>query len=131
MYNSFDLESEEDSFDSFFLEITNMAEIEDQKTAIIVPKRIAQLLLAYKTLKKVTNGTNAKVTYTLHEPYKSMGSISVIGNNLEVINIELFKKAVELSSNIEVYSRTDGSFQMNFTFHGLTKPINLKMEESK
>ena len=33
-------------------------------------------------------------------------------------------KAVELASNFEVYPKTDGTVQMDFTFHGLTRAID-------
>lgn len=75
-------------------------------------------------LKYLTKGTKAKVTYALHEPYKSMGVVSVVGSDLLFRNTEWFMKAVELASNFEVYPKTDGTVQMDFTFHGLTRAID-------
>lgn len=97
--------------------------LEDSKTAIINPYKIQQVLYTYKVLKYLTKGTNAKVSYELHSPYKSMGSVTISGKNLIFRNAKWFMKAVELSANFEVYPKTDGTVEMNFTFHGLTKPI--------
>lgn len=119
-YEGFDFDK--DAVDSIVLGIAKIAEDEDRKTAVIVPQRMMQFMYAYKLLKHITMGTNAKVTYSLHEPYKSMGYISIEGD-FEVFNMELFKKAVELASNLEVYAKTDGTVQMNLAFHGLARAI--------
>lgn len=107
--------------------ITTVAEglvEQDSKTAVINPYKIQQVLYTYKVLKYLVKGTKgASVSYELHEPFKSMGSVSVVGKNLVFRKPEWFMKAVELADNFEVYPKTDGTLQMDFTFHGLTKPI--------
>lgn len=124
----------------FYTEFTNDAEVEemidnlvttigdeiaadDSKTAVINPYRVQQMLYTCKVLKYLIRGTKAEVTCKLHEPYKSMGYISVTGVNLQFGNTDWFLKAVELSSNFEVFPKTDGTVEMNFTFHGLTRKI--------
>lgn len=99
------------------------AVVEDNKTSIINPYKIQQVSYTYKVLKYLTKETDAKVSYELHKPFKSMGSVTVTGKNLMFRKTEWFMKAVELSANFEVYPKTDGNVEMNFTFHGLTKPI--------
>ena len=99
------------------------AVVEDNKTSIINPYKIQQVSYTYKVLKYLTKGTAARVSYELHKPFKSMGSVTVTGKNLMFRKTEWFMKAVELSANFEVYPKTDGNVEMNFTFHGLTKPI--------
>ena len=71
-------------------------------------------------MKYLTKGTNAKVTYALNEPYKSMGSVSIVGKELTFSNPKWFMIAVRLASNFNVYPKTNGTVQMDFTFHGLT-----------
>ena len=104
--------------------LTKCMQTDDSQTAIINPYRIQQVLYTYKVLKYLTKGTKAKVSYELHTPYKSMGSVSVVGSDLLFRNTEWFMKAVELASNFEVYPKTDGTVQMDFTFHGLTRAID-------
>ena len=81
-------------------------------------------MYTYKILKYLTKGTKAKVTYVLNEPYKSMGCVSVIGKELTFSNPKWFMIAVKLSSNFNVYPKTDGTAQMDFTFHGLTVSLD-------
>lgn len=113
----------EEMLDNLVITVGDEAAADDSQTAIINPYRIQQVLYTYKVIKYLTKGTKARVTYTLHEPYKSMGVVSVVGSDLLFRNTEWFMKAVELASNFEVYPKTDGTVQMDFTFHGLTRAI--------
>lgn len=114
----------EQMLDSIVTTVAEEAAIEDSKTSIIVPYKIQQVLYTYKVLKYLTKGIKgAKVSYELHEPLRSMGSVSVIGKDLVYRNPMWFMKAMELANNFEVYPKIDGTVQMNFTFHGLTKSI--------
>lgn len=113
----------EDMLNNLVSAIGFKAEAEDMETQMINPYRIQEILYTYKVLKYLTKGSKAKVTYDLHKPYKSMGYVSIESENLLFKNMKWFLKAVEMSSNFEVYPKTNGRVQMNFTFHGLTKII--------
>lgn len=114
----------EQMLDSLVTTVSNEAMIDDSRTSIINPFKIQQVLYTYKVLKYLTKGTKAQVSYQLHEPYRSMGSVQIVGKELIFRKPEWFMKAVTLANNFEVYPKTDGTVQMNFTFHGLTKPID-------
>lgn len=117
-------EEVEDMLDSIVTTVAIEIVIDDNKTSVINPYKIQQVLYTYKVLKYLMKGNKgANISYELHEPYKSMGSVSVVGRNLVFRKPEWFMKAVELANNFEVYPKTDGTVQMNFTFHGLTNPI--------
>ena len=127
MVNNLDFEKEfmsdaevEEMLESLTDLIGEQAENEDNRTSIINPKRVQAVLYTYKVLKYLTKGTNAKVTYALNEPYKSMGSVSIVGKELTFSNPKWFMIAVRLASNFNVYPKTNGTVQMDFTFHGLT-----------
>lgn len=113
----------EEMLDNIISAIGTQAESDDMENQIINPYRIQEILYTYKVLKYLTKGTKANVTYELHKPYKSMGYVSIKGKNLSFKNMKWFLKAIELASNFEAYPKTDGTVQMNFTFHGLTKII--------
>lgn len=117
-------EEVEEMLDGLVTTIDDVVTADDGEVSIINPYRIQQMQYTYKMLKYLTKGTKSKVTYTLHKPYKSMGFVSVTGKNLMFRNMDWFSKAVELASNFEVYPKTDGTVQMNFTFHGITKAID-------
>ena len=74
-------------------------------------------------LKRLVRGTSAKVTYQLHEPFQSMGSVSVTGKNIDMKKVVWFVRSAELASKSVVYPKTDGTVCMTFPFHGLTRPI--------
>lgn len=126
----FDFESEyasdseiEEAMDSLVISVANDIAQDESRTSIINPYRMQQLLYTYKVMKYLMKGTSAKVTYKLHEPYQSMGSVSVTGKDIEFKNVSWFIRAAELASNYEVYPKTDGTVCMTFTFHGITTPI--------
>lgn len=126
----FDFESEyasdseiEEAMDSIVISVANDIAQDESRTSIINPYRMQQLLYTYKVMKYLMKGTSAKVTYKLHEPYQSMGSVSVTGKDIEFKKVSWFLRAAELASNYEVYPKTDGTVCMTFTFHGITTPI--------
>ena len=126
----FDFESEyasdseiEEAMDSLVISVANDIAHDESRTSIINPYRMQQLLYTYKVMKYLMKGTSAKVTYKLHEPYQSMGSVSVTGKDIEFKKVSWFLRAVELASNYEVYPKADGTVCMTFTFHGITTPI--------
>lgn len=126
----FDFESEyasdseiEEAMDSLVISVANDIAQDESRTSIINPYRMQQLLYTYKVMKYLMKGTSAKVTYKLHEPYQSMGSVSVTGKDIEFKKVSWFLRAAELASNYEVYPKTDGTVCMTFTFHGITTPI--------
>lgn len=96
---------------------------DESKPAIIDPIKVQQMQFAYGVLKYLTKNTDAKLSYALHEPFKSMGSISVDGKNLAFTNAEWFSRAAEFASNTEVYPLTNGKVRMTLTFHGLVRPV--------
>lgn len=126
----FDFESEyasdseiEEAMDSLVIYVANDIAQDESRTSIINHYRMQQLLYTYKVMKYLMKGTSAKVTYKLHEPYQSMGSVSVTGKDIEFKKVSWFLRAAELASNYEVYPKTDGTICMTFTFHGITTPI--------
>lgn len=85
------------------------------------PRRMQELMAVYKLMQHMTRGASAKVSYKIHEPFTSMGSVSVTGKVIPVKKPELFLRAASLASNFEVYPKVDGTVMMTFTFHGLTR----------
>lgn len=83
--------------------------------------RICQMLYSYLALRHITKGRNVKVKYELFEPSKNMGYISVTGRKIDYQNSEVFKTVTALATNFEAYPKTNGTVQLNFTFHKLRK----------
>ena len=83
--------------------------------------RICQMLYSYLALRHITKGRNVKVKYELFEPSKNMGYISVTGRKIDYQNSKVFKTVTALATNFEAYPKTNGTVQLNFTFHKLRK----------
>ena len=83
--------------------------------------RVCQMLYSYLALRHITKGRNVKVKYELFEPSKNMGYISVTGRKIDYQNSKVFKTVTALATNFEAYPKTNGTVQLNFTFHKLRK----------
>lgn len=79
-----------------------------------------QIKAACDVMRQIVKGKNVRVSYELNSPYNGMGFISIIGKKIDVVNPLLLSKIMEISSNMEVYPKTNGDIQMNFTFYNLT-----------
>lgn len=111
----------EEMISSLVTTVANDRVIMNDEDCVLNKYKIQQMVYTFKMLKYLTKGMNAKVAYALHDPYKSMGYVSVTGDRLVFRRAEWFMKAVELASNFDVYTKKDGSVQMDFTFHGLVR----------
>ena len=121
-----DFASEEemnDELDAILLALGEQIEADESRTSVLNPVRMRELLYTYKALKLLVRGSSAKVTYKLHQPFQSMGSVSVTGKEILMQNPVNFIRAAKFASNVEAYPKIDGTVCMTFTFHGLTVPI--------
>lgn len=96
---------------------------DEQQPGIINPVRYQQLQLAHNVLEKLTAGTDMQLAYEIHEPFNSMGSISIEGDQLGFANCRWLAWAVGFASNMEVYPLTTRKLRMVLTFHGLVKRV--------
>lgn len=101
--------------------ITDTADDVLKKNPDIDKARICQMLYSYLALRHITKGRNVKVKYELFEPSKNMGYISVTGRKIDYQNSKVFKTVTALATNFEAYPKTNGTVQLNFTFHKLRK----------
>lgn len=84
-------------------------------------ERICQVLYSYLALRYITKGRNVRVKYKLFEPSKNMGYVSVVGKRINYENNKVFMYITSLATNFEAYPKTNGTIQLNFTFHKLRK----------
>ncbi len=109
--------------DRFILDIGSQVMAYDSKTAILDPAAVNRLAAALPILRRAVDGRGTELTYELHKPLKSMGSIKITGTNVLIRDTEAFREAAKLAANFEAYPKTDGTVCLTFTFHGLTVPI--------
>lgn len=121
-----DFDSEEEaiaSLDEMMMKIADDISSDETGTSVIVPERVKQIETAYKSLRLIAEGKNVDVTYEMNAPYTSMGSVSVTGREIIITNPALFARVAEMASNFEIYPKTNGTVQMNFTFHNITRKV--------
>ena len=116
-------EEMERALDELLGTLKDNIEADDKKTTVLDGLKLKQIQFAYSVLQYITRGTDTKVSCTLNEPFKTMGSISVEGPILEFDCPEWFSRVAEFASNTEVYPLAKNKVRLTFTFHGLTKPI--------
>lgn len=126
-FDEFDGLSDEE-FEQIDAVISAMAEQleEDEEGTSFLNLDTQKLIMAsFKKLKEnVFHGnSDVQVSYELHQPFQSMGYISIIGKVISIYNPKVFAAISSLASNVEVYPKTNGTIQINLTYHGLTKPI--------
>lgn len=114
----------EQSMDDFIEAISQELEDEEWNTTVLDIQKSKQIQFAYSVLKYLTRGSDAVVSYKLHEPFKTMGSVSVEGKSIEFYHPEWFARIAEFASNTEVYPLAKNRVRLTFTFHGLTKSID-------
>lgn len=100
-----------------------------EQPMMLNPNRFREFALVYKMLRDAFKGTDTIVTYKINEPFKSMGSISVIGENIIYTNPKVFLTAVKHASNFDSYPKIDGTVQITFTFHGMANTIKSGKED--
>lgn len=99
--------------------------IEDEKKpGILNPIMIQKIAFSNGVLERLLQGTDAQITTDLHNPFKSMGSICIEGENLIFENCKWLGRALEFASNVEIYPLNNRKIRMVLTFHSLTQPID-------
>lgn len=113
--------ADEDKELNEFLDFLTAAIQKDAHPSIINVDNVKKVSTVFAIMKKLTEGTSAVVTYKLCSPFRSSGSVTVVGKKISFRNTKLFLEAVNLAENFDVYTKTDGTIQMDFGFNGLVR----------
>lgn len=113
----------EEMLDGIVNSVGEMIAVDEAKTSVLVPEKLQKMQFVHGVIKYLTKGTNAKVTYTLHSPFKSMGSIFVEAEEIKFSDVKWFARIMRFADNIDIYPLTNGKVKMAITFHGLVRPV--------
>ena len=94
-------------------------ELDEQTQAFI--EAIGTAIEAEETEPQAIAWESWQVTCSLHEPYTSMGVISVEAAEFTFEQMAKLHQILEHASNVEIYPLVNGNLRMNITFHGITK----------
>ena len=117
-------EDVEEELDAILESVRDDLEAEEAQPTVLSPIRFRQMQFVYAVLKYITRETNGNITYELQKPFKSMGSIAVEGRLLEFDKPEWFARAAEFANSTDIYPLSSNKVRIEYTFHGLTIPMN-------
>lgn len=100
--------------------VMELIQAADKKEHVNDPKKIQLMDLCSDLLREATE--DVRITSVINAPFKSMGYISLTGEEITIISPEKFLVAASLASNIDIYPKTDGTVKMDLTFHGIARP---------
>ena len=109
--------------DDFLTAVGKILEDGENGVSVLNPQRLREMRFVYSVVTDVLATGNARVSYKLNKPLKSMGSISIEGEDLVFSEPEWFARAAQFADNTEVYPILNGETRITFTFHDLTKDI--------
>lgn len=112
----------DEEFESMLDALAKSIADDERRTSILNVEKMKQFQFTYNAIKNLLRDSSAKIIYKIHDPFQSMGSISVLDNDITIQDTLNFRRAVQFASNIEIYPKQNGEICMTLTFHGLTVP---------
>ncbi len=97
---------------------------DEQQPSTLEPVRLQVMNFSYKILKHIAEENGMSVSYELHKPFQSMGSICLEGEYLVFLQCKQLARAISLSDSVDVFPLTNGRVRFVLTFHRLTKKIS-------
>ena len=94
---------------------------DEQQPSTLQPLRLQMINFSYSVLKRIAAENGMTVSYELHKPFQSMGSICLEGEDLVFLNCKQLARAISFADNIDVFPLTNGRIRLVLKFHGLTK----------
>ena len=98
---------------------------DEQQPSTLQPLRLQMMNFSYSVLKRIAVENGITVSYELHKPFQSMGSICLEGEDLVFLHCKQLARAIGFADNIDVFPLTNGKIRLVLTFHGLTKKVNV------
>ena len=96
---------------------------DEQHPSTLEPLRLQMMNFSYSILKHIAEENGMTVSYELHKPFQSMGSICLEGEDLVFLHCKQLARAISFADNVDVFPLTNGRIRFVLTFHGLTKRI--------
>ncbi len=97
---------------------------DEQQLSTLEPLRLQMMNFSYRVLKHIADENGMTVSYELHKPFQSMGSICLESEDLVFLQCKQLARAISFADNVDVFPLTNGRIRFVLTFHGLTKKIN-------
>ncbi len=112
---------EEEFEDAVILELARLLEEDEAQMTTVVEKRVKEVKLAAGILRQIVDGSRLWIDCRVHDPFPSIGCVSIIGEDITIENMVMFRRVVALASNMDIYVDVNGTIHIDFTFHGLMR----------
>lgn len=113
---------EGDGIDRMILFLAQIFEEANNRTSVVIPKKVNQVLETATMLKRAFANTDVQVDCKLHEPYIWSGCVTLRGNEIAFEDVEILLEAIHRASNFDMYI-ADEKVQIDLSFDGLTRAI--------
>ena len=123
MNKNFDFNEKEISNEEVMEIINKSYAIDGTTTSILNFQRVKTVVYVYNVLKNLAKGSKTKVTVDFNGVKDGHASISISGVRMSFKNTEWFVAASKCASNFNVFSKTNGTIQIDYMFYGLLNPI--------
>ena len=97
---------------------------DEQQPSILQPLRLQMMNFSYRILKRIAEENGMTVSYELHKPFQSMGSVCLEGEDLVFLQCKQLSRAISFADNVDAFPLTNGRIRFVLTFHRLTKKVN-------
>lgn len=118
--SNFELTGEQ--VDKLMKEFARYIEYQDSKDAFVNLTGVKKVNAVYNYLSDAIK-SQKKVSMLLHEPFKNVGSVTVVAKKVLFKNPNDFICALKMADTLSVYPRTDGKIQLDFGFNDLADQI--------
>ena len=95
---------------------SEIAEVESNKVKPC-QERIVEIEKDYQAIKTIMSGNDVDITIGLHEPFNSMGFITIEGLGININNTSVFADIIRNADVAEIYSKTNGNVVIDLTYH--------------
>lgn len=107
--------------DKILKEILKKVKEELKNPTVDIPEKEEQVKKVYEVMKKISKGKDLDIRYSLHDPFPSLGYVTIEGKSIEIKDPFVFSEVSKCAANINIYPKTNGKVCLDLTFHGLAK----------
>lgn len=107
--------------------VMELIQAADKKEHVNDLRKVHLMDLCSDLLREATY--DVRITSVINAPFKSMGYISLTGEEITITSPEKFLAAASLASNIDIYPKTDGTVRVDLTFHGIARPAEYETQK--
>lgn len=115
-----DCDDEEDAFLKMMYDL-----FQEEETGVFVTnlQKVKQMENLYNTLREVVWGEDLSIECQQNDPGITMGHVSIEAKSVTIVDGSRLVEAARHAKNFEVYTKTDGTIRIDFTFYDVARKV--------